>query len=133
MPIDRGFLQQMCSMTGYEPITTFWDDFSIADAFGKNAVEDTYDRAFREWKSNYKYLTELVMIINIYRIAKVFFHLCSHPLPILFPKTEPYLTARLSKNKFLNFSDQITRQNIFHPKSTFELNHNKKKKKEVFI
>lgn len=64
MPIDRDFLQQMCSMTGYEPITTFWDDFSIADAFGKNAVEDTYDRAFREWKSNYKYLTELVMIIN---------------------------------------------------------------------
>ena len=30
---------------GYEPITTFWDDFSIADVFGASAVKDTYKRA----------------------------------------------------------------------------------------
>ena len=51
-------------ITGYKPITTFWEDFSIADAFGKDAIQDTFNRAFNEWKGNYKYLTELVMVLN---------------------------------------------------------------------
>jgi len=44
--------------------TTFWMDFSIADRFGIPAIKDTFSRAFREWKTNYKYLTELVMVLN---------------------------------------------------------------------
>lgn len=48
----------------YECITTFWEDFSIADKFGISAIRDTYDRAFGEWKDNYIYLTELVMVLN---------------------------------------------------------------------
>lgn len=44
--------------------TTFWDDFSIADAFGLNAIQETYNRAFEEWKSDYRYLTELVVVLN---------------------------------------------------------------------
>ena len=52
------------SETGYKPMTTFWQDFSIADAFGNAAVADTFKRAFNEWKGNYKYLTELVMVLN---------------------------------------------------------------------
>lgn len=52
------------SETGYKPMTTFWQDFSIADAFGTSAVSDTFKRAFEEWKDNYKYLTELVMVLN---------------------------------------------------------------------
>lgn len=51
-------------MSGYEPKTTFWTDFTMADKFGKNAIKDTFDRAFEEWKSNYIYLTELVMVLN---------------------------------------------------------------------
>lgn len=39
-------------------------DFTIADRFGKSAVLDTYKRAFNEWKENYEYLTELVMVLN---------------------------------------------------------------------
>lgn len=50
--------------TGYECQTTFWDDFSIADRFGMEAVQDTYDRAFIEWRHNHIYLTELVMVLN---------------------------------------------------------------------
>lgn len=50
--------------SGYKPITTFWDDFSIAEPFGKSAVLDTYETAMREWSSDYKYLTELVMVLN---------------------------------------------------------------------
>ena len=44
--------------------TTFWQDFSIADLFGVDAIKDTYNRAFNEWRNNYQYLTELVMILN---------------------------------------------------------------------
>ena len=49
---------------GYEEKTTFWDDFTIADLFGLDAIQDTYNRAFEEWKGNYIYLTELVMVLN---------------------------------------------------------------------
>lgn len=51
-------------LTGYVPKTTFWQDFSIADAFGLNAIKDTYERASKEWKTNYEYITELVMVLN---------------------------------------------------------------------
>lgn len=49
---------------GYELTTTFWEDFSIADAFGIDAIKDTFNRAFEEWKTNYVYLTELVIVLN---------------------------------------------------------------------
>lgn len=51
-------------VNGYEMQTTFWQDFSIADRFGIDAVKDTYNRAFKEWKNDYKYLTELVLVLN---------------------------------------------------------------------
>lgn len=49
---------------GYELQTTFWEDFSIADRFGLSAIRDTFKRAFKEWKGNYKYLTELTLVLN---------------------------------------------------------------------
>lgn len=56
---------------GYKRQTTFWDDFSIAEVFGKDnsdtglaAVKDTYSRAFNEWKTNCVYVTELSMVLN---------------------------------------------------------------------
>ena len=52
------------ALCGYKPITTFWDDFSIAEGFGFGAVCETCNRAFQEWKYDYKYLTELVMVLN---------------------------------------------------------------------
>lgn len=52
------------AMTGYRPFTTFYEDFSIADNFGQAAIYDTYKRAFRSWKKDYKYFTELVMVLN---------------------------------------------------------------------
>ena len=51
-------------MTGYEPISTFYTDFSIADMFGVSAIKDTYKRAMEGWKEDYKMLTELVMVLN---------------------------------------------------------------------
>ncbi len=50
--------------TGYKPMHTFYEDLSIADAFGASAVLDTYKRVMKEWSKNYKALTEFVMALN---------------------------------------------------------------------
>lgn len=58
------FTKGMYELNGYEVQTTFYSDFTIADAYGVDAVKDTYDRAFKEWKNNVVYLTELVIVLN---------------------------------------------------------------------
>lgn len=53
------------AMTGYTPQTTFYEDFSIADAFGISAVKDTYRRGLETAQAlGYIYLTEFVMALN---------------------------------------------------------------------
>ena len=49
---------------GYKQITTFFQDFSIADNFGIEAIKDTYRRGFEYSKTDYKVLTEFVMVLN---------------------------------------------------------------------
>lgn len=51
-------------IVGYEPITTFYDDFTIAEKFGINAIEDTFNRCFKEWNYDYKYMSELSLVLN---------------------------------------------------------------------
>ena len=48
----------------YKRLTTFANDFAIAECFGDDAILDTYKRAVREWIGNYKYMTELIMVLN---------------------------------------------------------------------
>lgn len=50
--------------TGYKPLTTFYNDFSVADIYGEDAILDTYNRAIEIKDCDYKYLTELVMVLN---------------------------------------------------------------------
>ena len=52
------------SEVGYGEQTTFGTDFDIADRFGADAITDTFKRAFEEWRNDYIYLTELVMVLN---------------------------------------------------------------------
>lgn len=54
----------MLTNCGYETKTTFWMDFSIADTYGVGAIKDTFKRTFEAWRSNYVYLTELVIVLN---------------------------------------------------------------------
>lgn len=56
--------REFMAENGYELQTTFWSDFSIADRFGISAIQDTFNRAFEEWKGDYKYLTELILVLN---------------------------------------------------------------------
>ena len=53
--------REFMTESGYELQTTFWNDFSIADLFGISAIQDTFNRAFEEWK---EYLTELILVLN---------------------------------------------------------------------
>ena len=67
----RAFMEE----AGYKVQTTFWEDFTIADFFGVKAIQDTFDRAFGEWKKDYKYLTELILVLN----HKIWQHYQSNP------------------------------------------------------
>lgn len=58
------FEQVMKQEFGYDCISTFWLDFSIADRFGEAAIKNTFNRAFEDWRTNYKYLTEFVLVLN---------------------------------------------------------------------
>ncbi len=57
-------VMKVLKLPGEEVTTTFWNDFSIADAFGIDAVKDTFEQAFAEWKHDYRYLTNLVLTLN---------------------------------------------------------------------
>lgn len=93
----------------YECITTFWEDFTIAENFGVNAVKDTFNRAFNEWKGDYKYLTELVMVLN----HKIWQHYEDGNLALantyndLWAKADEYACNNL-KDEELNYFYKIT-------------------------
>lgn len=61
---QNAWSKYMLSDMGYETKTTFWQDFTIAECFGDDAIIDTFIRAFNEWKNNVVYLTELIMVLN---------------------------------------------------------------------
>lgn len=71
------------AVNGYEPKTTFWQDFSIAELFGMPAVQDTFDRVKKEWADDYVYWTELVLVLN-HKIWE--FYEISKPLARLYDK-----------------------------------------------
>lgn len=44
--------------------TTFKMDFTIAEKFGVKAIASTFNKVMAEWKNQYKYLTDLVIVLN---------------------------------------------------------------------
>lgn len=52
------------SMTGYEPKTTFWEDFSMAEQFGMNVVNDLFCEYFVDFRDDVVSFTELVLVLN---------------------------------------------------------------------
>lgn len=51
------------NLNGYKPITTLWQDFSLAEQLD-NGVERVFKLAFKDCKSDYKYITELALVLN---------------------------------------------------------------------
>ena len=62
--IERAFERFSLEQSGYERFTTFANDFALAEVCGDDAIRDTFKRALKGWKDNYKYLTELEMVLN---------------------------------------------------------------------
>lgn len=58
------YLNYMCNMTGYQPSTHIWEDFTISEEFGAAAIEIIYAQSLDKYKTDYKKLTELVMMLN---------------------------------------------------------------------
>ena len=51
----------------YKKLTTFWEDFTIADKFvgiEMEPIQDTYKRGLDYAKTDYKIFTELVLVLN---------------------------------------------------------------------
>lgn len=67
--IERAFEREMATRSTlwgkeYKRLTTFANDLAIAECFGDDAILDTYRRAVKEWIGDYKYMTELIMVLN---------------------------------------------------------------------
>ena len=48
------YLYSTFAPQGYEPITTFWQDFSIAEIYGDEFIKDTAQTAFLNYCGNTK-------------------------------------------------------------------------------
>lgn len=44
--------------------TTIWQDFTIADNFGKKAIQETYNKIKLEWGYNIVFMAELALTTN---------------------------------------------------------------------
>lgn len=58
------FTAFMLNECGYITKTTFYMDFTIADAYGVDAIRDTYNRSFKAYQNDKVYITELCLVLN---------------------------------------------------------------------
>lgn len=49
---------------GYNRITTFYGDLSVAECFGLNNIRESYNSIMKEWLGNVEYITEFIMCLN---------------------------------------------------------------------
>lgn len=65
--VSKILLEKMAleKMLDFKFESSFWEEFSIAEDHGGDAVREHYDLVFPQWKGNLKYLTELVLVLNI--------------------------------------------------------------------
>ena len=50
---------------GYEMKTTWWGDFTVAELIdGEKGIKDTFNRAWKYWRDDKVYTTELALVLN---------------------------------------------------------------------
>lgn len=49
---------------GYTPITTVWEEISIAEKYDKEAIIKTVEGETEDCKDDYRKITELAMVLN---------------------------------------------------------------------
>ena len=60
--LERMSLEKMLN---YKFESSFWEEFSIAEDYGPEGIHHHYDIVFEQYKDNLKFLTELVLVLNI--------------------------------------------------------------------
>lgn len=54
----------MAAECGYKRKTTFYADLSIAECFGLDKINETFESVCKEWVKNVECFTEFVMVLN---------------------------------------------------------------------
>ena len=42
----------------------FWANFTIADVYGEESIQETFDRVFKEWNDDVVQMTKLTIVLN---------------------------------------------------------------------
>lgn len=65
--LSKILLEKMAleKMLDFKFESTFWEEFSIAEDYGAEGVREHWNLVFEQWKGNIKFLTELVLVLNI--------------------------------------------------------------------
>lgn len=66
---ELNWKENLADMGDFQPQYTFYGDFSIAEFCevymrDRNAVKKTFNNVIRYWSSDYKCLTEIIMVLN---------------------------------------------------------------------
>ena len=66
---EANWKANLAEMTAWEPQYTFYSDFAIAEfcetyMHDRGAVVETYNNVIKSWGSDYKALTEIIMVLN---------------------------------------------------------------------
>lgn len=92
--------------TDWRPSTLYWQDFSIAEKYGKYEIRRVYTETFKEAKEDYRLLTELVMILNHKSWQHCEYINCSefcNYYSDLFQKTKKYALSHLKGDELTYF------------------------------
>ena len=73
--INEQYFEQFLESVGKERKTTFFADLSIAEWYGTNAVDDTYNRVMKSWGDDLEFMCEWVIALN----QKIWQHHQSNP------------------------------------------------------
>ena len=66
----QNYFSEVMAENNYKTITTYFEDFTIAEFFGVKVIRNTYRKAFNEHKEDVHYMTEIAMVLN----HKIFQH-----------------------------------------------------------
>ena len=66
---EKNWKMNLAEMSGFQPKYTFYADFSVAEFCevylrDANAVKKTFNQVVKSWGTDYKAMTEIVMVLN---------------------------------------------------------------------
>ena len=65
--LSKIFMEKLAleKMLNYNFESTFYEEFCVAEEYGADGIREHYDLVFNQWKDNLKFLTELVLVLNL--------------------------------------------------------------------